>query len=115
MNNPILNFEKNDLFTNFLSQKTDLEKIHIRVQKRNGKKCITIIEGLDVYLKHKNILGKSVLKNWKKSLNCNGSLKKNPDDKDSLIFQLTGDQKKNIKSYLITILEIDPTNIITHG
>ena len=115
MDNHLLNFEKNDALDDYFTHKSDYEKIHIRIQKRNGKKCITIIEGLDVHLTKQNISGKSVLKNWKKNLNCNGSIKKNPEDKNSLIFQLTGDHKKNIKDYLINIIKIDSHNIITHG
>ena len=46
---------------------TDAGYVHIRVQKRNGRKCITTISGIDP-----KIDLKKVLKSFKKDLSCNG-------------------------------------------
>lgn len=44
-------------------------KIHIRVQQRNGRKCITTIQGLDDDLDLKRMC-----KAMKRTFNCNGSI-----------------------------------------
>jgi len=70
-------------------------KIHIRLQIRNKKKCITILEGLDDDLDEKRIC-----RHMRKSFNCNGAVLEDKDT-DSLIIQFQGDQRQNIKDWLI--------------
>merc|ERR1712167_151897 len=68
--------------------------VHIRVQQRNGRKCITTVQGLAADLDIKKIL-----KYIKKSFNCNGAV---VDDKAGAVIQLQGDQRDNVKKFLTT-------------
>lgn len=69
-------------------------KIHIRVQKRNGRKCITTVQGLDDDLDLKRIC-----KAMKKIFNCNGNIEVDPEMGE--IIQLQGDQRANVKDWLV--------------
>ena len=86
------------------------QPIHLRIQKRNGRKSITIIEGLLDLLDNNIQLpsSKQILKTFKKNLSCNGSIK------DS-VYQLSGDQRMNIRSFLIHQLKIESDTIHIHG
>lgn len=70
------------------------KKVYISYSKRNGKKCITLIEGLEDDLDIKKIT-----KSLKKLFNCNGSIKKDKEDEN--VIQLSGDQRDNVKIFLI--------------
>ena len=70
------------------------KKIHLRIQQRNGKKCITTIQGLDDDLDIKRIA-----KAMRKEFNCNGSIEQN--EQYGEIIQLQGDQRDNIVDWLI--------------
>ncbi|CAE7860741.1 SUI1 [Symbiodinium sp. KB8] len=69
-------------------------KVHIRVQQRNGRKCITTVQGLDSDLDLKRIL-----KAIKKRYNCNGNIKNVKEYGE--IIQVQGDQRANIKEFLL--------------
>lgn len=69
-------------------------KIHLRLQKRGNKKWLTIIEGLDEDLDENRIC-----RHMRRTFNCNGAVLKNDDDEP--ILQLQGDQRQNIKEWLI--------------
>lgn len=113
VDNGILNFTTFDPFKD--NENIEFEdKIHIRSQKRNGRKSITIIEGLTKILDQKEIQPKILLKKWKKTLSCNGSIKPDPEDQKFLVFQLSGNQKVLILDYLLKILNLDRDNIILH-
>ena len=70
------------------------KNITIGVQRRNERKCITIISGIDDKLNFKKIL--SYLK---KKYNCNGSILK--DENFGNVITLTGNQKDNVYNFLI--------------
>ena len=70
------------------------KKIHLRIQQRNGKKCITTVQGLDDDLDIKRIA-----KAMRKEFNCNGSIEQN--EQYGEIIQLQGDQRDNIAEWLI--------------
>ena len=78
-------FDDNDLVNN---------KVYIKYIKRNGKKCITTIEGLENDLDIKKIT-----KSLKKIFFCNGSIKKDNNEED--VIQLSGDQRDNVKEFLV--------------
>lgn len=87
-------------------------KIHIRVQQRNGRKCITTIQGLDEDLDLKRIC-----KAMKRTFNCNGSIES--DKEMGEIIQLQGDQRDNARSWLLD-QEIIPKadaddRLVVHG
>lgn len=89
------------------------DKIHLRIQQRNGKKCITTIEGEfsdEVDLK-------KLCSDMKKKFSCSGSLKKEcNEDRDILVIIFTGDQRQNIVNYLVNNLKIvEKDDIIVHG
>ncbi len=69
-------------------------KIHVRVQQRNGRKCITTVQGLDGDLDLKRIC-----KAMKKAFNCNGSIE--ADAEWGEIIQLQGDQRDHVRSWLV--------------
>jgi translation initiation factor 1 len=83
--------EKNFFSDNNLFEESN---VTISVQKRNGKKCITIVIGMATDLDLPKIV--SYLK---KTYNCNGSIIK--DDKHGEIIKLSGDQKDNVYNFLI--------------
>lgn len=83
--------------------------VHIRIQQRNSKKTITTIEGLDT-----SIDLKKLLKYIKKQFNCNGSIIKIEEDNINII-QLQGDQRENIKNFLIKENIISEDFIKIHG
>jgi len=84
-------------------------KVHLRIQKRSGRKTITIVEGLPA-----NINSKKILKILRKSLYCNGSLQK--DAEDNQIIQLTGDQRENVaKMFVEEGIVADKSYIVMHG
>lgn len=93
---------------NMMSRK----KIHIRVQQRNGRKCITSIQGLDEDLDLKRIC-----KAMRKVFNCNGNIAE--DEEYGEVIQLQGDQRSNSKEWLVA-QEIVPEHqakdrIVLHG
>jgi translation initiation factor 1 len=87
---------------------TLIDKIHIRIKKRNGKKSWTFIEGLPSTTDFKN----DIIKPLKKKLCCAGSLKYD-DAKPFLEFQ--GDHRDVIKQFLIEKEFSEEQNIIMHG
>lgn len=85
------------------------EKIHLRIQQRNGKKCITIISGLPTDLDQKR-----VCKHMRKTFCCNGSL--DDDEEHGTIIQLQGDQRINVKEWLLfNEIVKDESYIVIHG
>ena len=82
--------------------------VHIRLQQRNGRKSLTIIQGLDESID----FGK-VIKFFKKDFCCNGCIVK--DAQLGIVIQLQGDQRESVRSFLIN-KEISGNNFITiHG
>jgi len=88
------------------AQKADL--IHIRVQQRNGRKCITTIQGLNQDLDMKKIV-----KAIKKAHSCNGTIVEDEDMGQVLQFQ--GDQRDAVANFLIENELCDKESIKKHG
>ena len=87
---------------------TAAEKIHIRVQQRNGRKCITTIQGLADDLDIKKIT-----RAIKKTYQCNGSV--NADDEHGEIAQFSGDQRSNCQKFLVEQEICHADQIVIHG
>ena len=68
--------------------------IHIRVQQRNGRKCITTVQGLSAELDLKKIM-----KALKKDQCCNGTVVE--DDDMGSVLQLQGDQRDAVEKFLV--------------
>jgi len=95
-------FKDTENTTNFGS------KIHIRIQQRNGKKSICSVQGLNSDLDLKKIL-----KTWKKTMNCNGTILE--DENFGKIIQIQGDKRKDIKTFLLENNISTEEDIIIHG
>lgn len=80
-------------------------KVHLRVFKRNNKKCVTTIEGLRY-----EIVGpsKKFIPKFKRELACNGSIKEG-------VITFQGDQRQKIKQILIREKMADEKHIVIHG
>lgn len=90
-------------------------KYHIRVQQRNGKKCITSLDGLEEDLDIKRIC-----KAMRTAFSCNGNVVLKGDDESTStgVIQLQGDQRENIKQWLLEqqiILKNEVDRIVVHG
>lgn len=82
--------------------------VHIRLQQRNGRKSLTIVHGLDELIDFEK-----VIKLFKKDFCCNGCIVK--DTQLGRVIQLQGDQRENVKRFLIEE-EISSVRFITvHG
>ena len=87
-----------------------IDKVHIKVFKRNARKYITIVEGLDATFDLK-----AILKKLKKDvLFCNGKVAKDKETNE-LTLKLQGDQKDKLLEFFQTELEINKDNIVVHG
>eukprot|EP01004_Peranema_trichophorum_P010701 NODE_9525_length_583_cov_60.876087_g8888_i0.p1 GENE.NODE_9525_length_583_cov_60.876087_g8888_i0~~NODE_9525_length_583_cov_60.876087_g8888_i0.p1 ORF type:complete len:111 (-),score=19.23 NODE_9525_length_583_cov_60.876087_g8888_i0:158-490(-) len=83
-------------------------KVHIRVQQRNGRKCITTVQGLSEDLDLKKIL-----KEIKKNFCCNGNVVTDPEL--GTIIQIQGDQRDNVRKFLVDEGLVDKKNVQLHG
>lgn len=72
----------------------DQGNVHIRMQQRNGRKCITTIQGLASDLDIAKIT-----RALKKTFQCNGSIKNDPEAGE--VIQLSGDQRTNVRRFFI--------------
>ena len=86
---------------------------HIRVQQRNKRKCITTLAGLEEDLDLKRIC-----RAMRNAFSCNGSVKLDEENENIGIIQLQGDQRDNIKEWLLEqqiILKNEAYRIVVHG
>lgn len=83
-------------------------KIHVRMQQRSGRKCLTTVEGLadDLDL-HK------ILRALKKTFKCNGAVV--TDEELGEILQLSGDQRTNIREFFIDQEVCHDDQVVIHG
>ncbi|CCI40166.1 hypothetical protein ABG067_000685 [Albugo candida] len=84
------------------------DKVHVRVQQRNGRKCLTTVQGLASDLDLRRIL-----KAFKQNFSCNGAIRKHK--KMGFIIQLSGDQRLNIKRFVVEEEICVPSQIVMHG
>ena len=82
--------------------------MHLRVQYRNGRKCITTIQGLS-----EDLDTKKIVKAFKKMFNCNGAI--NRDEELGEVLQLSGDQRTNVKEFLLEQEICAEDQIVVHG
>ena len=82
--------------------------MHVRVQQRNGRKCLTTVQGLADDLDVKRIL-----KAFKKNFSCNGAIVK--DDELGEIIQLSGDQWTNVREFLLDQEICMDAQVVLHG
>jgi translation initiation factor 1 len=97
-----------DQFTSAKAIKADLGKVHIRMQQRNGRKCITTIQGLPNDLDIAKIT-----RALKKTFQCNGSITQ--DAELGEVIQLSGDQRTNVRKFFIEEEVCYEDQIVLHG
>jgi translation initiation factor 1 len=86
-------------------------KYHIRVQQRNGRKCITTLQGLEDDLDLKRIC-----RAMRTAFSCNGNVIQDEDNGD--VIQLQGDQRENIRDWILEqqiLLKSEADRIVIHG
>ena len=86
-----------------------LGEVHIRIQQRNGRKCITTVAGLSSKLDLKKIQ-----KAIKKEHCCNGTVLKD-EETGQEVMQFQGDQREAVKSFLLKEEICDKDNVKVHG
>ena len=84
------------------------DKVHVRVQQRSGRKCITTVAGLADDLDIKRIC-----KAFKKNFSCNGAVQKDEDDGE--VIQLSGDQRTNVMEFLVDQEICHKEEVVLHG
>mmetsp|Transcript_14623 Transcript_14623/g.29111 ORF Transcript_14623/g.29111 Transcript_14623/m.29111 type:complete len:112 (-) Transcript_14623:43-378(-) len=104
----IQNLETFDPFADAREDAGGGAKVHVRVQQRNGRKCITTVQGLAEDLDQKRIL-----KAFKKNFSCNGALVR--DDEMGEIIQLSGDQRAEVRDFLVDQEICHDQQVIVHG
>lgn len=87
---------------------TETSKVHIRIVKRNRRKCVTIVEKIP-----EEFDLKLILKEIKKKFTCGGAIKRDSDDK--VFLKITGDKRDEIKNFLIEEEIMEKDRIIVHG
>ena len=97
----------NELINNNITEKE--QHVEIWVESMGKKRC-TFISGLEL---SEDIM-KEHLKNIKKNIGCNGTIKNNGIDKIKVIM-LQGNQIDYISKYICDILGIQKNNIIIKG
>lgn len=105
----ILNTNTFDPFKKIDNNNKDI--VHIRVQQRNGKKCITIVSGL---VDSEMLPLKKLAKKLRKKMNCSAVVI-NDKENDEKIIQLSGDKRNDVKDYLVKYQIVDDDQIKMHG
>ena len=82
--------------------------VHIRVQQRNGRKCITTVQGL-----HADLDLKKILKAIKKAECCNGTVVE--DEEMGQVLQFQGDQRDAVGKFLTENEIVDAKDVKKHG
>lgn len=83
-------------------------KIHLYIQQRNGRKNLTYVSGLSQEERPK------FNKVWMKKFSCRSTIHESHPTYGDNIIQLTGDQRENIRDFLIEN-GYTKKDIITHG
>tara|TARA_B110000971_G_C19599662_1_gene315559 strand:- start:36 stop:311 length:276 start_codon:yes stop_codon:yes gene_type:complete len=86
----------------------DRSQVDIYVKQRNGRKCITTVQGLG---NDKDEL-KSIAKDLRKKMSCSGSI---GNDDGQLFLKFSGKDTDTIVDYLIKKLDYSKDNIVIHG
>lgn len=70
------------------------KEVNIRVQQRNGRKCITTVSNLNQFINFDTLV-----KHFKTEWGCAGTVIPTPNGK---VLQLQGDQLEKLKEFLVT-------------
>jgi len=113
--NDICNLGSNiDGFNNGLDDSITNNKagsdVHIRIQQRNGRKCITTVENMDKVDNDQDFLD-DLVKSFRKKFSCSVTLHKN----DGNAITLQGDHRDNVRKYLVDNDIVGKDRIKVHG
>jgi len=89
---------------NVQTQNTAQEYIHIRIQQRNGRKTLTTVQGIPPKFDLKKIL-----KEFKKTFACNGTIIDDTKDKDKEDDELPKDASKDAQKDAVVDVAATPT------
>ncbi len=84
--------------------------VHIRIQQRNGRKCITTVENIDKINGDKDFLDELV-KSFRKKFSCSVTLHKSDDN----AITLQGDHRDNVRKYLVEHNIVEKDKVKVHG
>ena len=101
-------FDATDETEDEFSGKLLQNKIHIRIQQRNGRKTITTLQGIEEKYDQKKLA-----KAFKKEFNCNGTVV--DDEQYGEVIQLSGDQRNNIHQFLVDCQICKKDAVVVHG
>jgi translation initiation factor SUI1 len=90
------------------------EKVHIRKQQRNRRKCIITVSGLGPYLDNNKKKMKKIAKELQKSV-THSSVALKEDKEYGMVLVIQGDWRKKIKEWLINSEFVSKDNVILHG
>ncbi|XP_070570510.1 eukaryotic translation initiation factor eIF1-like [Ptychodera flava] len=82
--------------------------IHIRIQQRNGRKSLTTVQGISADYDKKKLV-----RACKKEFACNGTVVDHPEYGE--VLQLQGDQRQNIKAFLLNVGIAKADQLKLHG
>jgi translation initiation factor 1 len=91
-----------------ITSKKKNNEVHIRVQQRTGRKCITTLQGLNQGLDFDR-LAKEFRRRW----GCNGIVV--DDENAGKVIQLQGDQREHLTEFLVSEKLVKPDNIKIFG
>tara|TARA_B100000073_G_scaffold28578_1_gene21855 strand:+ start:365 stop:712 length:348 start_codon:yes stop_codon:yes gene_type:complete len=89
-----------------------VEKIHLHIQQRNGRKSWTHIKNLNLGDDVSEY--KKLLKKMRGVFACGGNIE-NDDDGENIIITLQGDKRTEIRDWLVKNKLAEKDNIIIHG
>ena len=92
-----------------------VEKIHLHIQQRNGRKSWTHIKNLDLGDDVSEY--KKLLKKMRGVFACGGNVEEDLDDEENIGFIITlqGDKRTEIRDWLVKNKLAEKDNIIIHG
>jgi translation initiation factor 1 len=96
-----------DIQDEILGKGSNNEKMHIRLQQRNGKKCFTLWE-----VTRKDLDLKSIISDMKKKFACGGNIK---NENNVCIVSLSGDQRQNIVDFMVNNKKSSSSDYIING
>ena len=106
----MMNFDQKDAFqeADIASGSGSGNKVHLRIQQRNRRKCVLTVQGLDDDLDLKKIC-----KALRKNLQCNGAIVKDKEFGD--VIQLQGDHRVKVSAFLVDQEIIQKDQLVIHG
>ena len=113
--NPISELDGNINDDNNDSNYIKKDKIHIRKQQRNRRKCIITISGIAPYFDNSKSKLKKIAKQLQKNI-THSSISIKDDKEYGLVLVIQGDWRKEIKEWLLVNNIVDnKEKIVIHG